>query len=82
MFTRLKDFASALVAVVEPETTVLVVSQLMHTHRLRRLILVNDAGQLSGIVSMEDVLELLTRELANLATAVLGARDREFEQRQ
>jgi hypothetical protein len=31
---------------------------------------------------MEDVLELLTRELAGLAAAVLGARDREFEQRQ
>jgi len=150
MSTRLKDFATSLVAVVEPETTALVASQLMRqhhigalvvveahdknrpvgiltdrdlvlglmaegldpalftvgdimsvelvlanadmdamdavqlmrTHRLRRLILVDDAGQLSGIATMEDVLELLTRELANLATAVLGARDREFEQRQ
>lgn len=150
MPTRLKDFATAQVAVVEPETTALVAAQLMRqhhigalvvvaahdknqpvgiltdrdlvlglmaegldpavftvgdimsvelvqananmdameavqlmrTHRLRRLILVDDAGQLSGIATMEDVLELLTRELANLAAGVLGARDREFEQRQ
>lgn len=55
--------------------------QLMRTNRLRRLIIVDDAGQLSGIVTMEDVLEFLTRELANLAAGVIGARDREFEQR-
>lgn len=55
--------------------------QLMRGNRLRRLVIVDDAGQLSGIVTMEDVLELLTRELANLAAGVIGARDREFEQR-
>lgn len=55
--------------------------QLMRKNRLRRLIIVDDAGQLSGIVTMEDVLEFLTRELANLAAGVIGARDREFEQR-
>lgn len=150
MSSRLKDFATALVAVVEPETSALVAAQLMRqhhigalvvvsaheqtrpvgiltdrdlvlglmaegldpavftvgdimsvelvqasinmdameavqlmrAHRLRRLILVNDDGQLSGIATMEDVLAQLTRELAGLAAAVLGARDREFEQRQ
>lgn len=150
MSSRLKDFATALVAVVEPETSAMVAAQLMRqhhigalvvvsakdqtravgiltdrdlvlglmaegldpavftvgdimsvelvqasdqmdameavelmrTHRLRRLILVNDDGQLSGIATMEDVLAQLTRELAGLAAAVLGARDREFEQRQ
>lgn len=150
MSSRLKDFATALVAVVEPETSAMVAAQLMRqhhigalvvvsakdqtravgiltdrdlvlglmaegldpavftvgdimsvelvqasvhmdsmeavelmrTHRLRRLILVNDDGQLSGIATMEDVLAQLTRELSGLAAAVLGARDREFEQRQ
>ena len=150
MSSRLKDFATALVAVVEPETSALVAAQLMRqhhigalvvvsakeqtravgiltdrdlvlglmaegldpavftvgdvmsvelvqananmdameavqlmrSHRLRRLVLVDDAGQLAGIATMEDVLELLTRELAGLAAAVLGARDRESEQRQ
>lgn len=36
--------------------------------------------RLMGIVTMEDLLELLTRELAALAAGVLSARDREFEQ--
>jgi CBS domain-containing protein len=50
-------------------------------HRVRRLVIVDGPGRLVGIVTMEDVLELLTRELTSLAAAVIGARDREFEQR-
>jgi CBS domain-containing protein len=55
--------------------------QLMKTHRLRRLVIVDDVGRLVGIVTMEDVLELLTRELANLAAGLAGARDREIDER-
>lgn len=55
--------------------------QLMSAHRLRRLIIADEANRLVGIVTMEDVLELLTRELANLATGVVGARDREVSER-
>lgn len=55
--------------------------ELMRSHRLRRLVIVDEVGRLAGIVTMEDILELLTRELAGLAAGVLGARDREFEQR-
>ncbi len=54
---------------------------LMRRHRLRRLVIVDDAGQLTGVVTMEDILALLTREMADLAAGVIGARDREFEQR-
>jgi len=149
MATRLKDFASSQVAVVEPETTALVVSQimrkhhigalvvveaggknrplgivtdrdlvlelmseglnpevftagdimsvdlvlahpemdameavrLMKTHRLRRLVIADKNGSLAGIVTMEDLLQLLTRELADLTTGVVGARDREISER-
>ena len=149
MPTRLKDFATAVVAVVEPEATALTVAQLMRQHhigalvvvdaqdktrpvgivtdrdlvlslmaegldptlftagvvmsielvvahaeldtmeavqlmrtqRVRRLVLVDERGALAGIVTMEDLLELLARELANLAAGVIGARDREFEYR-
>lgn len=55
--------------------------QLMRANRLRRIVIVDDDGRLAGIVSMEDLLELLTRELAALAAGVIGSRDREFEQR-
>lgn len=55
--------------------------ELMRTHRLRRLVIVDDKGQLAGIVTMEDVLEQLARELANLAEGLAGARDREIVER-
>ncbi len=75
------DIMSVELVVANPELDAMDAVQLMRVNRLRRLILVNDAGQLAGIVTMEDVLELLTRELASLAVGVLGARDREFETR-
>lgn len=55
--------------------------QLMRANRLRRIVIIDDEGRLAGIVSMEDLLELLTRELAALTAGVIGSRDREFEQR-
>ena len=53
----------------------------MNTHQLRRLVIADDEGRLVGIVTMEDVLELLARELAELASCLLGAKDREARQR-
>lgn len=55
--------------------------QLMRNKRLRRLVVVDDNDALVGILCMEDVLDLLVRELSDLTAAVLGARDREFEER-
>jgi CBS domain-containing protein len=76
------DIMSVELVLASAEMDAMEAVQLMRTHRLRRLVLVDEAGQLTGIATMEDVLELLTRELANLAAALLGARDREFEQRE
>ncbi len=64
-----------------PDMDALDAIELMRVNRLRRIVIVDDAGRLAGIVTMEDLLELLTRELTSLAAAVLGSRDREFEQR-
>lgn len=75
------DIMSVELVVAHGEMDAMDAVQLMRANRLRRLVIVDEQGQLSGIVTMEDVLELLTRELANLAAGVLGARDREFEQR-
>ena len=92
MATQLKDFATPVVAVVEPDTTAHVVAQLMRQHHIGamvvvdaadavRLILVDEQGRLVGILSMEDLLEPLTRELAALSAGMAGARDREIRQR-
>lgn len=55
--------------------------QLMKKYRLRRLVITDDAGHLAGIVTIEDVLALLTRELADLALDLGSARDRETRER-
>ena len=75
------DIMSVDLVVAKPEMDAMDAVHLMRTNRLRRLVIVDEAGRLVGIVTMEDVLELLTRQLADLAAAVLGSRDREFEQR-
>ena len=75
------DIMSIELVLAKPDMEVMDAVQLMRTNRLRRLVIVDDAGVLVGIVTMEDILELLTRQLADLAAGVLGSRDREFEQR-
>lgn len=75
------DIMSVNPVLASPAMDVMDAVQLMRDHRLRRLIIADDANRLVGIVTMEDVLELLARELADLATGVVGARDREASQR-
>ena len=75
------DIMSVDLVLARPEMDAMEAVQLMKTHRLRRLVIVDEAGRLVGIVTMEDVLELLTRELANLAAGLAGARDREINER-
>lgn len=75
------DIMSVDLVMATPEMDSMDAVQLMKTHRLRRLVMTDDAGGLVGIVTMEDVLELLTRELANLAAGLAGARDREITER-
>jgi CBS domain-containing protein len=53
----------------------------MRSNGLRRLVVVDDTGRLTGIATMEDLLEILTQELSALTGALRGARDREFAQR-
>ncbi len=75
------DIMSVELVLASPDMDAMDAVQLMRSNRLRRLVIADDAGRLVGIVTLEDILELLTRELADLATGVIGARDREFEQR-
>ena len=65
-----------------PDMDVMDAVQLMQQHRLRRLVLTDSGGHLVGIVSMEDLLEVLSRELSSLASGLAGARERELHERQ
>ena len=75
------DIMSVNLVNATPEMDEMDAVELMKTHRLRRLVIVDDQGRLAGIVTMEDVLEQLARELASLAEGLAGARDREIVER-
>jgi CBS domain-containing protein len=80
MFT-VGDIMSVELVLATPDLDAMEALKLMRTQRVRRLVIVDELGRLVGIVSLEDLLELVARELAELAAAAVGARDREFEQR-
>jgi CBS domain-containing protein len=75
------DIMSVDLVLASPDMDAMDAVQLMKTHRLRRLVIADKAGHLVGIVSMEDVLELLAQELGTLASGLAGARDRELRER-
>jgi CBS domain-containing protein len=75
------DIMSVDLVLASPDMDAMDAVQLMNTHQLRRLVIADDAGRLVGIVTMEDVLGLLARELGNLAAGLVGAKDRESRQR-
>lgn len=75
------DIMSVDLVKAHPEMDAMDAVQLMRKYRLRRLVITDDAGHLAGIVTIEDVLALLTRELADLALDLGSARDRETRER-
>lgn len=75
------DIMSVDLVTATPDMDAMDAVQLMKTHRLRRLVIVDDSERLVGIATMEDVLELLARELAGLAAGLAGARHRETFER-
>jgi CBS domain-containing protein len=75
------DIMSVNLVLARPEMDAMDAAQLMKEHQLRRLVIVDEQNRLVGIATMEDLLELLTRQLADMAAGVMGARDREIRQR-
>lgn len=75
------DIMSVDLVTAEPTMDAVDAAQLMKTHRVRRLVLTDGTGSLVGIVTMEDVLELLSRQLGDLAEGLTGAREREIRER-
>ena len=75
------DIMSVDLVLARPEMDAMDAVRLMHAHQLRRLVIADEQGRLVGIVTMEDVLELIARELAGLCAGLAGAKDREERQR-
>jgi CBS domain-containing protein len=75
------DLMSDKLVTASPEMDAMDAVQLMNLHQVRRLVIVDDADRLVGIVTMEDLLELFASELAMLAAGIVGAREREISLR-
>ena len=61
--------ADALVT-VDPDRGVLDAIEIMHEHSVRRLPIVDSAGAMAGIVTLDDLVRLLAEELETLAAIV------------
>ena len=75
------DIMSVDLVRAHPDMDALDALQLMRKYRLRRLVISDDEGHLAGIVTIEDVLALMTREMADFASDLGSARDREARER-
>ena len=75
------DIMSLNLVLARPDMDAMDAVKLMEAHQLRRLVMADEAGRLAGIVTLEDILEVLSRELADLAAGLAEARDRETGQR-
>lgn len=65
------------VVIAKPDASPLDAAQLMKSHHVGRLPIVNAAGGLEGILTFDDIINLLSEELADLAKLVVREQDRE-----
>jgi CBS domain-containing protein len=75
------DMMSTNLVTASPDTDAMVAIKLMQEHKVRRLIIADKENRLVGIVTMEDLLQLLANGLSDLASGLAGAREREILQR-
>lgn len=75
------DLMSTDLALATGDAGLMLAVTTLRERRLRRLIVVDDAGRVTGVLTLEDLLDALATELGTLVQALRGARDREREQR-
>lgn len=63
------------------EDDILATIKKMRHHGIRRILVVNERGGLEGLLAVDDLIELLAEQLADLAALVLSGREREQDAR-
>lgn len=76
----MKDLMGEALETVNEDEALIDTLQRMREKGLRRMPVVNDSGMLQGILTMEDILELLAEELMDVVA--LGVRQRQKEKQQ
>lgn len=65
--TKINEIMVSPVVTVSEDKDIVDVTQMMSTHGIRRLSVVDASGKLSGVVSLDDVLIMLGKEMQNVA---------------
>ena len=75
----LNDIVNRDIICIRDDDDIMDAIKIMYMESVRRVPVINDKGELSGILAMDDLIEILTNELCNLV-AVIGRQQRQ-EQR-
>ena len=79
--TEVGRFANGKLAAVSADASLDDALVIMKKRGVRRLLVAGDAGELFGIVSMDDLLDAMAHEMSEMAHAVRGGLDREAAER-
>ena len=68
--TKIGDVMVSPVVTISEDKDIIDATKLMSTHGIRRLPITDVKGNLAGVISLDDVLLLLSKEMGNVATTL------------
>jgi len=68
--TKIGEVMVSPVVTISEDKDIIDATKLMSTHGIRRLPITNEQGKLAGVISLDDVLLLLSEEMGNIATTL------------
>ena len=82
MHHKVKAWMVNLLVFVDPDASVLEALELMRNKGVRRLPIVNTQGDLVGLLSTDDILELVAEQLSDIVGLISHGQKKEAELRQ
>lgn len=68
--TKIKDVMVSPVVTISEDKDIIDATKLMSSHGIRRLPITDVKGKLAGVISLDDVILVLSREMENIATTL------------